>query len=65
MRCRLCTSPLAYIHGHAACLNNRCPFFGMNQSECCAGETAETCPAIADPGPTAAPPARSPVLPAR
>ncbi|XXY49928.1 hypothetical protein WME91_02105 [Sorangium sp. So ce269] len=50
MRCPLCTSPLAYIHGHAACVNNRCPMFGANQAECCTGETAESCPAAADDG---------------
>ncbi|WP_438030646.1 hypothetical protein [Sorangium sp. So ce233] len=51
MYCPLCTSPLAYIHGHAACVNSRCPMFGANQAECCSGETAESCPASADNGP--------------
>ncbi|WP_437873315.1 hypothetical protein [Sorangium sp. So ce363] len=50
MRCPICTSPLAYIHGHAACVNGRCPMFGANQAECCTGETAESCPAAADGG---------------
>lgn len=36
---------MGYVHGHAACLDGACPMFGLNQAECCAGETAETCPA--------------------
>jgi hypothetical protein len=59
MRCALCGSTLAYIHGHAACVNNRCPMYGVNQSECCSGETAESSPAMVDRGspqrPAAAP----------
>ncbi|WP_437641638.1 hypothetical protein [Sorangium sp. So ce854] len=54
MRCPLCTSPLAYIHGHAACVTSRCPLFGANQAECCTGETAESCPAAAESCPAAA-----------
>lgn len=38
-------NPMGYVHGHAACLDNSCPMFGLNQAECCGGETAETCPA--------------------
>lgn len=30
---------MQYVHGHAACLTSRCPLFGQNQAECCAGET--------------------------
>lgn len=48
MRCRLCGSELAYIHGHGACIDNRCPMFGLNQAECCDGETAANCPALAE-----------------
>ncbi len=36
---------MAYVHGHAACVDGRCPMFGVNQAECCDGETAATCPA--------------------
>jgi hypothetical protein len=36
---------MAYVHGHAACVDNRCPFYGRNQGECCDGETADNCPA--------------------
>ncbi len=36
---------MAYIHGHAACVNNQCPMFGVNQAECCDGETIANCPA--------------------
>lgn len=41
MQCAFCHFELAYIHGHAACTNNACPFYGRNQAECCSGETAE------------------------
>jgi hypothetical protein len=41
MRCKFCGSLLEYIHGHAACLNNMCSYYGTNQAECCDGETAE------------------------
>lgn len=40
MRCPLCASELAYVHGHAACVRTGCPMFGVNQAECCSGETA-------------------------
>lgn len=36
---------MGYVHGHAACLDGTCRMFGLNQGECCGGETAETCPA--------------------
>jgi hypothetical protein len=29
---------MAYIHGHAACVHNGCPMYGVNQAECCDGE---------------------------
>lgn len=45
MRCTWCRSELGYVHGHAACLNGGCAMFGLNQAECCGGETADTCPA--------------------
>lgn len=35
---------MGYVHGHAACLDSECAMFGLNQAECCGGETAETCP---------------------
>jgi hypothetical protein len=45
MSCAWCRAPMGYVHGHAACLDGRCPMFGLNQAECCSGETAATCPA--------------------
>lgn len=39
MFCALCRRPLEYVHGHGACLDSRCPYFGLNQAECCSGET--------------------------
>ena len=36
---------MAYVHGHAACIESRCPMFGLNQAECCDGETLANCPA--------------------
>jgi len=44
MRCALCGSEMAYVHGHAACIESRCPLYGRNQAECCDGETAANCP---------------------
>ena len=56
MKCRLCRQEMGYVHGHAACLESRCPMFGLNQAECCGGETADQCPvpasdiaAVSDP----------------
>ncbi len=34
---------MAYIHGHASCINNSCSMFGLNQAECCSGENANNC----------------------
>jgi hypothetical protein len=48
VHCPVCRAALAYVHGHAACVNGRCPLFGANQAECCSGETAESCPAQVD-----------------
>jgi hypothetical protein len=48
MRCALCKTDLAYVHGHAACVRSGCPMFGVNQAECCSGETAETGPLTAE-----------------
>lgn len=45
MVCAWCRSAMGYVHGHAACLDGSCPMFGVNQAECCDGETAETGPA--------------------
>jgi hypothetical protein len=39
---------MAYIHGHAACVRSGCPQYGVNQAECCSGETAETGPLTAE-----------------
>ena len=36
---------MAYVHGQAACIHNVCPMFGVNQAECCDGETIANCPA--------------------
>ncbi|MBK6575241.1 MAG: hypothetical protein IPG17_03360 [Sandaracinaceae bacterium] len=44
MHCRFCRSPMAYIHGHAACITSGCPMYGVNQAECCDGETFATSP---------------------
>jgi hypothetical protein len=48
LRCALCRSELGYVHGHAACLRGGCPMFGVNQAECCSGETAENGPLTAE-----------------
>ncbi|MCG3136015.1 MAG: hypothetical protein HMLKMBBP_03810 [Planctomycetes bacterium] len=32
---------MEYVHGHAACLRSDCPLYGLNQAECCSGETSE------------------------
>ncbi|MAC28639.1 MAG: hypothetical protein CMN31_08355 [Sandaracinus sp.] len=44
MHCRFCRRPMAWVHGHGACVNNGCPMFGLNQAECCDGETVANCP---------------------
>jgi hypothetical protein len=44
LSCSFCRRPMAYIHGHAACVFNGCPLYGQNQAECCDGATAEQCP---------------------
>ncbi|NND84626.1 MAG: hypothetical protein HKN46_05695 [Acidimicrobiia bacterium] len=44
MRCAWCRNEMGYVHGHAACLTSGCQMFGLNQAECCDGETAGTCP---------------------
>ena len=41
--CSWCKNEMAYIHGHAACINNGCAIFGLNQAECCSGESVESC----------------------
>lgn len=48
MRCALCKSEMDYVHGHATCVQGRCPMFGVNQAECCSGETAACGPLTAD-----------------
>ncbi len=45
MNCSWCSKPMQYVHGHAACVDGRCPMYGMNQAECCGGETGGQCPA--------------------
>lgn len=53
---------MAYVHGHAACVNNQCPMYGLNQAECCDGETLENCPAptsVVAAGPAMKPEPRS------
>jgi hypothetical protein len=42
--CAFCRRPMAYVHGHAACVTSGCPMHGVNQAECCDGETAATSP---------------------
>ncbi|MBS92312.1 MAG: hypothetical protein CL511_01340 [Actinobacteria bacterium] len=41
--CSWCKGEMAYIHGHAACINNSCSMFGLNQAECCSGENVDNC----------------------
>ena len=43
MTCAYCRRPMDYLHGHAACVDSRCPLFGVNQAPCCDGETAGQC----------------------
>jgi hypothetical protein len=45
MRCKFCGELMTYVHGHVACLNNLCTYYGSNQAECCDGETAANSPA--------------------
>jgi hypothetical protein len=35
---------MAYIHGHAACVHNQCPMYGLNQAECCSGDYGNCVP---------------------
>lgn len=35
--CRWCGARLQPLHGHHACLESRCPLFGLDQDECCQG----------------------------
>jgi hypothetical protein len=44
MRCAFCGREMAYVHGHAACIGSGCPMYGVNQGECCDGETIEAAP---------------------
>ena len=39
---------MSYVHGHAACVRSGCPMYGVNQAECCSGETAACGPLTAD-----------------
>lgn len=47
MFCAFCRQQLGYVHGHAACLRNVCPMFGLNQAECCAGDQGTCVPTSA------------------
>jgi hypothetical protein len=42
--CTYCGDPVAYVHGHGACINVCCLYYGLNQAECCTGETAVNAP---------------------
>ena len=44
MNCAWCRLTMDYLHGHAACVNGRCPMCGVNQAPCCDGENADQCP---------------------
>jgi hypothetical protein len=33
--CSACRSPLAFLHGHYACLLSWCPLYGVNVVPCC------------------------------
>jgi hypothetical protein len=48
MVCAFCKRDMAYVHGHAACVMGSCPMFGVNQAECCSGETAACGPLTAE-----------------
>lgn len=39
---------MIWVHGHAQCARRGCPMYGVNQAECCSGETAETGPLTAE-----------------
>jgi hypothetical protein len=43
LNCSWCKSQMEYLHGHAACINNACAMFGLNQAECCSGENTQSC----------------------
>ena len=43
LKCTGCKNEIVYLHGHGACINNGCPMFGLNQAECCDGETVDNC----------------------
>ena len=43
LMCSWCKNTMVYLHGHAACVNNSCAMFGLNQAECCSGENANNC----------------------
>lgn len=53
--CAFCKTELGYVHGHAACVRSGCPMFGVNQAECCSGETAENGPLTAEVAGSASP----------
>lgn len=40
MKCRLCSEPLLWVHGHGQCDTHGCPLKGQNQAPCCEGETS-------------------------
>lgn len=43
MTCAWCQTPMGYVHGHAACFDGSCAMFGLNQAECCDGESVSVC----------------------
>jgi hypothetical protein len=60
MFCAFCKSECIYVHGHAACAKRGCPMFGVNQAECCSGETASCGPLTAEVAGSGLPPLRPP-----
>jgi hypothetical protein len=43
MNCAWCRAAMDYLHGHAACVDGRCPMYGVNQAPCCDGESGDQC----------------------
>jgi uncharacterized protein len=49
---------MVYVHGHAACVSSACPMRGVNQAECCDGETIAQCPVPTSDVAAGSPPGR-------
>jgi hypothetical protein len=64
MHCALCGHEMRYVHGHAACVHGGCPLFGVNQAECCSGETASCGPLTTEVAAVRAPSGQAPAGPA-